>query len=122
VTLKFKKIILEDTIANLLKQLNVKVKIDKTDHARERQSRHRNDFISDKDIIDVVNTGLEKIAEALLFNKIDMGDHVLLKRKYDNLNIVVSVEKAGDKIDIVVITVMKTPDFHNKPNTPIIYI
>jgi len=120
--MKSMQLIIEDTIANLMKQLNIKVKIDKTKHAKIRQSRHSGDFIADKDIIDVVSTGLEKIAKALLFNEIDIGDHILLKRKYDNLNIVTSIEKSGDKIDVVVITVMKTPNFHNKPDTKILNI
>ena len=119
---KLKQILIEDTIANLLKRLNIKVKIDKTKHAGQRQSRHQNDFIANSDIIDVVNSGLEKIANLLLFNEIDINDHVLLKRKSDNLNVVTSIERAGDKIDVVVITVMKEPNFRSEPGIKIIYI
>lgn len=120
--MKLKQIILENTIANLLKQINVKVKIDKTNHANDRQSRHDNYYINDKDIIDIVNSSLEKIAESLLFNKIDIGDYVLLKRNYDNLNIVTNIERAGDKIDVIVITVMKKQNFIPKSGTKTINI
>ncbi len=120
--MKLKQLVIEDTIANILKQLNIKVKIDKTNHADNRQGRHQNRYITNKDIIDVVNAGLEKIAYALLFNNIDIGDHILLKRKSDNLNVIASIERAGDKIDVIIITVMKTANFHKHPNTKTLYI
>jgi len=120
--MKLKQIILENTIANLLKQIQIKVKIDKTKHANDRQSRHDDFYINDKDIIEIVNSSLEKIAESLLFNKIDMGDYVLLKRNYDNLNIVTNIQRAGDKIDVIVITVMKKQNFIPKTGTKTINI
>lgn len=120
--IKLKHILLEDSIADLIKKIDIKVKIDKTQHASIRQHRHSDYFISDSDIIDIVKQSLEKIAYSLLFNRIDIGDYVLLKRTSDNLNLVCNIKKELDKITILVITVIKKKNFIPKKGTVTIFI
>ena len=54
--LTWKKLV-ENTIAKVSKDINVKIDIDKTIHAGERQYRHATP-ISDKEIIDIVALAL----------------------------------------------------------------
>lgn len=114
--MKLKKLY-EDTIGTINTKLNVVVKIDKTKHAGERQSRHDNDFISNKDIISVANKALPKISKMLIFNKLDIGDTVIIFDSSTSLNLVSKLEEGKGVIDLVVITVMKKQNFKSKPGT-----
>ncbi len=106
----------------LLKDINVKIDVDKTFHAGERQFRHVNP-ISDKEIIDIVGLALPEIANELIFDEINMGSYVLIKQLSTDINIVGALHAGyNDEIDFVVITVMRKKDFMPKSGTKVIEV
>ena len=59
----------------------------------------------------------------MVFDKIDLGEYVLIKDKYKNLNVVVKLEQSKNNIiDVVVITVMKKENFVAKTGTKVVEI
>lgn len=115
------KSLVENTIAKVSKDINVKIDIDKTVHAGQRQFRHETP-ISDEEIIRIVSLALPEIANQLMFDEINMGSYVLIKND-DNLNIIGVLHPGNNGvIDFVVITVMKKKDFMPKKNTKIIEV
>jgi hypothetical protein len=119
--MKLKEILTEITIKKLSKNINVKVDIDKTNHASERQNRHEKE-ISDNEIINTANKSLEKIARGLIFNKIDIGDYILIKDIKTNLNLISAIENNSGKLDLIIVTIMKKKDFKPKSGTKIVKV
>ena len=118
---KIKKLV-ENTIAKVSKDINVKIDIDKTFHAGERQFRHQNP-ISDLEITEIVKLALPEIANELMFDEIDMGSYVLIKHKATDINIVGALHPGvNDTIDFVVVTVMRKKDFMPKKGTKVIEV
>lgn len=119
--IKLKKLV-EYTIAKLSRNINVKIDIDKTKHASERQFRHENP-ISDEEIINIVNLALPEIANELMLDRLDMHSYVLIKRKDTNINIVGALHPGKNgEIDFVVVTVMKKENFIPKKGTKVIEV
>ncbi len=119
---KIKKLI-ENTIAKVSKDINVKIDIDKTVHAGERQYRHIGNPISDEEIISIVGLALPEIANQLIFDEINMGSYILIKQLETNINIVGALHPgANDEIDFVVVTVMRKKDFIPKRGTRVISV
>ena len=115
--------LMEDLIAQLSNTIDVVTNLQKTKHARDRQTRHGYsdaDVISDDDIKKTVNIVIPKIARALIFNRIDIGDDVLVKNSRNDINVVGNLAQAGPKLNFIVITVMKKRDFKPKPGTFVI--
>lgn len=115
-----KRIITEDTIANIVQSIRIVLEIDRTTHAKERQSRHgfgEDEYISDEEIVVTAKKAIESIGKMLLFNYIDIGDTICIKNNRTNLNLVGQLKRAGDKIDLVIITVMRKKDFKVSPET-----
>lgn len=118
--MKTLKKLIEYTIGKVSKQINVKIEIDKSRHATERQ-KYR-DYITDDQIIANVNLALPQIADMLIFDEVDMYGHVLIKTK-DFVNIVGQLKPGdNDTIDFIVITVMKKENFMPKHGTKVIEI
>jgi len=117
--MKLKDIILEDKLAKLLQSINIKTDVFTTTHAKQQQGRQEGET-SNEEIINTVKKALPEIGKQLIFNKLDIGDSLLIKQ--DDLNIVTELEKAGDTIDIIVITVMKKFNFIPKPGTKVVEI
>ena len=116
------KNLVEYTISKVSKEINVKIDIDKTRHAGERQSRDGRQ-ISDTEIIEIVKIALPEIANLLLFDKIDMNSYVLIKHRGTNINIVGALHPgANGEIDFVVVTVMRKENFMPKKGTKVIEI
>ena len=116
------KSLVENTIAKVSKDINVKIDIDKTFHAGERQYRHENP-ISDKDIIDIVGLALPEIANKLIFDEIQMGAYVLIRQLSTNTNIVGALHTGNnEEIDFIVVTVMRKKDFVPKNGTHVIEV
>lgn len=108
--------LLEDSIGTISAKINVVVKIDKTHHASDRQSRHE-EFISNKDIITAANKALPKISKMLIFDKLDIGDTIIIYESSSYLNLVSELREGSGVIDLVVITVMKNKNFKSPPGT-----
>lgn len=116
------KHLVEYTIGKLSKQINVKIDIDKTVHAGKQQNRPEG-HTSDTEIIEIVKLALPEIANALLFDEINMGDYVLIKHRGTTINIVGALQYGNNGvIDFVVVTVMKKKDFIPKRNTKVIEV
>lgn len=113
----------EDKIATIEKNIDIDVIIDKTAHAKERQSRNPNFFISDAEIINIVNDATPKIAKSLMVNDMDIKNYIHIKNKKDNVNIIGFLKKSGeDKIKFIVVTVMQKENFKvNSKNNKKIY-
>lgn len=101
----------EANIGQFLSKLDIIYKIDKTDHATERQSRHNARDITDAEIAAAIEKAIPKLANAFLFDEIDIGDKVLITNRATNLNIVAQTKPVGNRIQLIVITVMITPYF-----------
>lgn len=116
--------LLEKSLGHFKQEYKLVVFIDKTKHAELRQSRHEGETISDDVIKEAVLTASKEIINMLVFDKIDIGDIILVHRKRDNLNIVGAVLREGSSnvLRFEVITVMKSSEFRNVKNTPIINI
>jgi hypothetical protein len=118
---KLKQIILEETLATVIQNVNVKLKIHKTHHAEDRKTRN-GDYLSDDDIVDVVKTAIPKIAEDLVLNILKINEYILIKEKLSSINIVAKLEKTGNIVDIVVVTVMIKDNFIPKSGTKVVNI
>lgn len=111
----------EDSIGSFVKKIDIVYNIDKTSHASERQFRH-DTTITDDDIKATVNRGIDKMASAMIFDKIDIGNDILMKNKSTGLNVVGTTRQEGDRIKFTVITVMNKRDFHPKEGTYTIFV
>lgn len=120
---KYSKIV-ETVISKYKENISFVVYIDKTRHADERQWRHGvSDYITDDDIINVVRKATSFISKQLVFDKLDIGDEIVIYDRTNDLNIVCSLEASRDDIiNIVIITVMKKRDFKPKSGTKKIII
>jgi hypothetical protein len=111
--------LIEANIGRVQSKINVVMQLDKSNHAGERQSRHGDEnHIDDEFIKDTIDSALPKIANALLFDKIDVNkDAVLIQNTVSDLNIVGKIVSNGSMLDFVVITVMTKKNFKAKSGT-----
>lgn len=109
----FSQYIRENVIASVSDEIKINIEIDKTKHAAKRQYRHGLDkYISDDEIINIVKMGIDELTQALIDDKIDINDHVILK--YGKMNIVGKIKKSQDKYKLIIITVIRKKDFKSK--------
>jgi hypothetical protein len=118
--MKMINLILEDKLAKLLQSINIKTDVFTTTHSKQQQNREEGET-SNEEIIDTIKQALPEIGKQLIFNKIDMGNFVHIKQ--DDFNIITKLEKgSGDAIDLILVTVMKKPNFVAKPGTKTVEI
>ena len=107
----------ETSIGKAVDNIKVVIDIDKSVHAGDRQTRHGEDnTISDDDIGKTTKRALPAISKLLLFDKIDIGDDIVIQTKA-GLNIVGNIQQNGNELVLRVITVMKKQGFKPKPGT-----
>ena len=106
----------EEIIGKYNKKIDITYEIDKTEHARIRQHREK-EFISDDDINSLAKRSIETIANALLFDEIDIGDKIHIKDPDSDLNIVGQIEEEYSHIKIIIITIMRTKKFYTTRDT-----
>jgi hypothetical protein len=109
-------------ISTIKKEIEVEINIQHSIHSIERTRRHdsTNDIISNEDIKSCVLEATEMLIDAIIENKLNIGDAVLITRKSDTVNVVGSLNlksKNDNTIIFKVITVMKTNNFINKKGT-----
>jgi len=115
--------ILEKAIASFSNTIKINVKVDKTIHAGERQSRHSDREISEGEIIETIQIATEKILKLMVFDKVDIGDAVHIHNTKTNLNVIGALEnKTNNFVDFFVVTVMVKPNFKPKPGTKTIRV
>lgn len=104
----------EKKLASIRRKLTITVDIESTKHAQERQSRHLKDggrFITEDEIAKLMSKSISDITELLVFDKIDIGQAIVLKDKNTNLHIACEVEGKEPKLNLKAITVMIHPKF-----------
>lgn len=119
-------------VGKFSKNLTVGFTINKSFHAKERQSRHldNNDtkqsdnYISDEEIIATAEKAGKKIVEDILNNHIDIDDRFVIQDSYTNLNIVCALHKGStpDNLQVDIVTVIYTDKFWNTKNSWIVKI
>ena len=112
----------ESRIGKISKTIKIDIRLEKTVHADERQSRHGTSidkFISDDEIIETVRAGSERIIKDVLNDKISIGNKFVVRDANTDLNIVCKLEqgKTSDELVVVIITVIRTGKFFNQADT-----
>lgn len=117
-----KQFLNESRIGKISKTLKIDIRLEKTVHADERQSRHgtsADKFISDDEIIETVRAGSERIIKDVLNDKINIGNKFVVRDANTDLNIVCKLEqgRTNDELVVVIITVIRTGKFFNQADT-----
>lgn len=118
----------EAPIGQVAHKMNIKIVIDKSVHAGERQGRHihgdekggsniTGQEIDDKMIRSVAHKGTRRMIDNMIMDKIDIGDPVHIKDKKSDLNVIGVMEDQNGELVFKVITVMVKPNFHAKRGT-----
>ena len=107
----------EKSIGAVSQNINVVLQLDKTTHASDRQSRHTGSFISDSEIKNLASRSLKKISNMLIFDKIDVGNQIVIKDGATGLNVVGALKQSGNDLDLVIITVINKKNFIPKGGT-----
>lgn len=108
--------LVEDVIGQISNQIGIVTKVEKTVHAGERQYRHGKP-ITDAEIKKTVEIAMPKIVKALIFNRIDVGNDVLIRNTRNDLNVVGHLAQDGNKLNFIAITVMRKQGFKAKHGT-----
>lgn len=116
---KIRKIIrTEAYVGQLRDKIEIVVNVDKTDHATDRQSRHgEGEEIPEADIMATANKAIDQIAKLLMFDDINIDEAIHIHDRSSDLNLVCQIKQAGDKLKLVVITVMRKSYFVAKTGT-----
>ncbi len=119
-------------VGKFSKSLTIGFTINKSFHAKERQSRHlegedtkqSDNYISDEEIIATAEKAGKKIIEAIINNHIDIDDRFVIQDSYTNLNIVCVLHKGNsdDNLNVDIVTVIYTDKFWNTKNNWIVKI
>ena len=117
-----KEFLNESRIGKISKTIKIDIRLEKTVHADERQSRHGTSvdkFISDDEIIETVRAGSERIIKDVLNDNISIGNKFVVRDANTDLNIVCKLEqgKTSDELVVVIITVIRTGKFFNQSDT-----
>lgn len=111
----------DDNLADFNATVTITVKLDKTFHADERQTRHGErlgEVISDDDIIEDVKKASKDIIKSIINNDIDVygkKSRFIVRNKNTKLNIVCQAHKTDNPnvIEIMVVTVIRVNKFWN---------
>lgn len=125
--------LIEAPIGQVSHKLNIRIVIDKTVHAGDRQGRHvhgdekgrsqiTGQEIDDSIIRSVAHRGTRKMIDHMILDKIDLNDPVHIKDTKSNLNVVGVMRQEKDDLIFRVITVMVKPNFHAKRGTTTIEV
>jgi len=107
--------ILERTIANLEKNISVKIilAVDQTIHGEEQRYRHKDLIIGENEIVNTVSKALPKIGQLIVDGKIKTGTKIVIFNKTNKLNVVGNLDLKSDVFRVI--TVMKKENFKPKP-------
>lgn|ERR1035437_1014120 len=119
-------------IGYLHPEIEIRVDIEKIQHAKERQFRHvgsGSESITNDDIVETIELALEEITIGLMQDQFDIyqneddyptkgvkagqPNRFVIKNKTNNLNIVCQLEPGDNNFTLTVITVMVEPDFRS---------
>lgn len=122
----------ESPIGQVSHKLDIRIVIDKTVHAGDRQDRHihgdekggskiTGHSIDDSEIRAVAHRGTRKMISDMILDKINLGDPVHIKDTKTGLN-VIGVMDDNQGLVFRVITVMRKDNFKAKPGTTTIEV
>lgn len=114
-------------IGDFTKKVEFDIRISKSFHAGERQSRHGEDdinFISDDEIVETVRQASEKILEDIVNNHINIDDRFIVRDANTDLNVVCQLHKgtSPDRLQIDIVTVIRTDNFWNTKNNWVVMV
>ena len=120
------------SVGKFNKNLTIGFTVNKSFHAKERQSRHlesedtkqSDNYISDEEIIATAEKAGKKIIEDIINNHIDIDDRFVIQDSYTNLNIVCVLHRgsSADNLNVDIVTVIYTDKFWNTKNNWIVKI
>jgi hypothetical protein len=109
-------------IGYIKQPVEIRIEIEKHAHTIDRQWRHGLDEkITDDEIIECVELAVEQITIDLMHDEFDVYDgkgelnRFIIRNTENNLNIVCVLEPGEWEFKLIVITVMKKPDFKTNP-------
>lgn len=114
-------------IGDFTKKVEFDIRISKSFHAGERQSRHGEDdrgFISDEEIVETVRQASEKILEDIVNDHINIDDRFIVRDSNTDLNVVCQLHKgtSPDRLQIDIVTVIRTDNFWNTRNNWVVMV
>jgi len=102
----------ETSIGKITQKIEIVVRLDKTQHAADRQHRHDEKEITDTDIRMLAEKAMKQIGKMLVMNELDVNDRIGIYDRTTDLNIVGALERSGDILEFVIVTVMIEKRFH----------
>ena len=114
-------------IGGFKRNYTIDIQMVKSTHAEERQSRHGEDernYISDDEIRETVRQASDTIITDVLRSKINIGDRFIVRDANTDINIVCQLNNGRDKdqLQVDIITVMRSADFHNPHGTWVVMV
>ncbi len=118
----------EEPIGQVSHKLNIKIVIDKTTHAGDRQDRHvtgdekggsriTGQAIDDSQIRSVAHKGTRKMIDQMILDRIDLNEPVHIKDTKTDMNVIGVMKQQNGELIFKVITVMVKPNFKAKQGT-----
>jgi hypothetical protein len=119
-------------IGYLKQPVEIRIEIEKTPHAADRQWRHGvSDMIPDDDLIETVELAIEELTIALMQDQFDIyqnednyptrgvkagePNRFVIRNKTNNLNVVCILEPGDYEFKLTVITIMTKEEFKTNP-------
>jgi len=114
-------------VGEFTKNIKFDIKLSKSFHAGERQSRHGTEdrsFISDDEILETVRHASERILEDIVNDHINIDDRFVVRDANTDLNIVCQLHRgtSPDCLQIDVVTVIRTEKFWNTKNNWVVMV
>ena len=116
-------------IGYIKQPVEIRIEIEKHAHTMDRQWRHGLDEkITDDEIIECVELAVEQITIDLMHDEFDVYDQkgelnrFIIRNIENNLNIVCVLEPGEWEFKLIVITVMKKPDFKTNPGQYVVEV
>lgn len=110
--------IFEKRIGELLDDIKIEIDLVSTKHAEERKNRHGEENpISNDEIIETTLKALDEIAKRQLKGIDKIGrKYWIYDEANKNLNVVARFQRNGNDLILLVITVMREPEFRGSPD------
>lgn len=110
--------IFEKKIGELLDDIKIEIDLESTKHAEERKNRHGEENpITNDEIIETTLKALDEIAKRQLKGIDKIGrKYWIYDEANKNLNVVARFQRNGNVLILLVITVMREPEFRGSPD------
>ena len=116
-------------IGYIKQPVEIRINIEKPPHAADQQWRHGlDDKITDDEIIETVELAVEQITIDLMHDEFDVYtksgelNRFVIRNTDTNLNVVCVLQPGEWEFKLIVITVMKKPDFKTNPGQYVVEV